>query len=127
VYGIPVDRDAEAYARYLAARAGRADLGPAIEGSIAVPRQVAELALAALERLAAGIALVRPRLASEAVTAAQALLACVEGATFTARSNLPGLSDPRAREERRGELCALAVRARELARAIRDRFGEHDR
>jgi glutamate formiminotransferase/formiminotetrahydrofolate cyclodeaminase len=116
-----VDGDAQAYASYLEARAGRGELAPAIEGSIAVPCEVAEHALAALERLADGAAAVRARLASEVLTASQALLACVEGATFTARSNLPGLDEPRLRDERRRELSALCARARELARTIQDR------
>ena len=122
-----VDRDAAAYASYLEARAGRAELAPAVAGSIAVPREMAVGALAALEELAAGIAAVRPRLASEGLTAAQALLACVEGASFTARSNLPGLADPREREARRRELLGLEERAAELVRAIKDHLERDSR
>src|SRR5262245_26793855 len=59
-----VDGDALAYNRYLEARAGRGQLDEAIEGSIAAPEEVAEHALAALERLAGTLAAVRPLLAS---------------------------------------------------------------
>jgi formiminotetrahydrofolate cyclodeaminase len=115
-----VDRDVAAYTSYLEARNGRGELQAAVEGAIAVPREVAEHALAALERLAARLADVRPHLHSEALTAAQALLACVEGATFTARSNLPGLADPSGRDERSAALAGLAARARELARQVHE-------
>ncbi len=115
-----VDRDVAAYTDYREARSGRGDLRVAVEGAIAVPREMAEHALIALERLVAHLGEVRPHLHSEALTAAQALLACVEGATFTARSNLPGLADPRARDERSAALAVLAARARELARAVHE-------
>ena len=122
-----VDRDAEAYALFLEARAGRAELARAVAGSIEVPGRMARGALAALERLSAGVAAVRPHLASEGVTAARALLACVEGATFTARSNLPNLADPAEREAWRAELEALSARAGELARSILDHLRDHAR
>lgn len=113
-----VERDAEAYAAYLEARAGRGDLAEAVERSIAVPLEIATHALAALEGLVAGFAAVRPRLHSEAVTAAHALRAAVEGATFTAGANLPGLTDARERERRGAELETLRTRAQALLGAF---------
>jgi len=107
-----VDADATAYARYLEARAGHGDLAEAVAGSIAVPREVAEQALAALERLERGLGSVRPRLRSEAFTASRALLAAVESACHTAGSNLPALDDPAERERVRTTLEALRARAR---------------
>jgi len=118
-----VDADAEAYARYLEARAGRAELEPAVEGSIAVPAEMAALALAALQRLAEGSTAVRPRLHSELVTASQALFACVEGATFTARSNLSGLAAPERCAEHEHALGELRARAAGLVRAIQEPLG----
>lgn len=115
-----VDGDAEAYGRYLEARGGKGDLAAAIERSIAVPREIAECSLAALERLEAGVASVRPRLQSEVMTAAQALRAAVEGAAFTACANLPGLADPSARARQRAQLDALCGRAGELVRALHE-------
>jgi len=119
-----VDEDARAYQGYLDARAGRGELPEALAHSIAVPRAVAEGALAGLERLNEAWAGIRPRLASEGLTAAQALLACVEGAAFTAGANLAGLDDARARAAQAGELEALRGRARELARAVSARAAE---
>ena len=119
-----VDEDARAYQGFLEARAGRGALPEALARSIAVPRTVAEDALAALERLSAGWAGIRPRLASEGLTAAQALLACVEGAAFTASANLAGLADAGARAAQAGELEALRGRARDLARAVSTRAAE---
>ncbi|HEX6882752.1 MAG TPA: cyclodeaminase/cyclohydrolase family protein [Planctomycetota bacterium] len=119
-----VDEDARAYQGFLEARAGRGALPEALARSIAVPRTVAEGALAALERLSAGWAGIRPRLASEGLTAAQALLACVEGAAFTASANLEGLADAGARAAQAGELEALRGRARDLARAVSTRAAE---
>ena len=117
-----VDLDAEAYAGFLEARAGRGELTAAIERSIAVPCEIAAEALAALEGLVAACAAVRPRLRSEAVTAAHALRAAVEGATFTAGANLPGLADARERERRGVELQALRARAEGLLVAFQDRL-----
>lgn len=117
-----VDEDARAYAGYLEARAGRGDLATAVEAAIAVPEAMAQRALGALTCLEGGAGAVRARLASEVVTATQALLAAVESATFTARSNLPGLGDTRACEARRAALEARAAHARELARTILDRL-----
>jgi formiminotetrahydrofolate cyclodeaminase len=88
-----VDEDVEAYAAFLAARAGRGALEPAVEASFAVRAALADDGLSALGELAGHAAEARPHLASEVVTAAEALLACVRGATFTARSNLRGLAD----------------------------------
>lgn len=122
-----VDRDIEAYGRYLEARAGRGALAPAVEGSIAVPVEMADRALAALQRLAQGAQGVRPRLRSEVVTASQALLACVEGATFTARSNLPGLDGADARTARSQALTVLCARADELVRVIQARVRDEPR
>jgi hypothetical protein len=56
--------------------------------------------------------------------ASSALLACVEGATFTARSNLPALEDSGEREARGRVLRALASRARELAQTVHDRVAQ---
>jgi formiminotetrahydrofolate cyclodeaminase len=117
-----VDEDSHAYAGYLEARAGRGDLAAAVEGSIAVPEAIAERALAALVCLERGFPAVRPRLHSEGVTATQALLAAAESATFTARSNLPGLGDVRAREARAAALETRVARARDLARTLLDRL-----
>lgn len=122
-----VDRDIEAYGRYLEARAGRGALAPAVEGSIAVPTEMAERALGALQRLAEGAGGVRPRLWSEVVTASQALFACVEGATFTARANLPGLEGADARAARSQALALLCARADELVRAIQARVRDEPR
>jgi len=109
-----IDEDARAYAAYLEARAGRAPLGPAVEGSIEVPLAIARGALAALEGLAAAFRGVRPRLASEVLTAAHALGASVEGAAATAQANLPGLGDEPARARHADALAALRSRARHL-------------
>ena len=117
-----VDDDTRAYGGYLEARAGRGDLAAAVEGSIAVPEAIAERALAALACLERGIPAVRSHLYSEGVTATQALLAAVESATFTARSNLPGLGDVRAREARAAALEARVAGARELARTLHARL-----
>lgn len=113
-----VDRDAEAYVGYLEARAGRGDLVHAVERSIAVPLDIAEQALAALESLLAGVGAIRPRLSSEGVTAAWALRAAVEGATSTADANLAGLLDAGVRERRRAELESLRTRAEHLLGAL---------
>lgn len=115
-----VQGDADAYGGYLAARAGGGDLALAVERSIRVPQEVATLALDGLERLLTGFATVRQRLHSEVVTGGQALLAAVEGATFTARSNLPGLADAHARERHALELERLVTRARSCARQLHD-------
>jgi formiminotetrahydrofolate cyclodeaminase len=116
-----VELDAEAYAQFRAARAGDGSLEAALERAIAVPREIAEQAVAALERLAAGKDGLRPRLYSEGFTAAAALLASVEGATFTARANLAELPDGGARQA--GELEALRARAEDLARTVRTHVG----
>jgi glutamate formiminotransferase/formiminotetrahydrofolate cyclodeaminase len=113
-----VDEDARAYTDYLAARAEGGDLAAAVERSIAVPERIAALSARALEQLAGGAAAVRTRLHSEVVTASRSLLAAVEGATFTATSNLPGLADPARAERRRAALAAVAVRARELVQDL---------
>lgn len=118
-----VDRDTEAYARYLEARAGRGALAPAVEGSIEVPFEMVEHALAALQRLADGISRVRPHLRSEVVTATQALFACVEGAASTARANLPALTEPDRRAARAQALDARRGQAAELVRAIQAQLG----
>jgi len=115
-----VQADADAYRAYLEARAGGGALEHAVERSIAVPTEIATLALGGLEGLVSGLATVRSRLHSEAVTGAQALLAAVEGATFTARSNLSGLADLGARERHAAELEGLVTRARAAARALHD-------
>jgi glutamate formiminotransferase/formiminotetrahydrofolate cyclodeaminase len=113
-----VDEDARAYSAYLAARRGGGDLGGAVERSIAVPRHIAELSARALEQLCRGSGAVRPRLHSEVVTASRSLLAAVEGATFTAASNLPGLADSARAGIERAALAALSARARELVQDL---------
>lgn len=116
-----VDEDARAYAGYLEARAGHGDLPRAVEASIAVPEAVADQAVAALVCLERGVSSVRARLHSECLTATHALLAAVESATFTARSNLPGLGEAE-RETRLVTLEARCARGRELARLILERI-----
>jgi hypothetical protein len=72
----------------------------------------------ALEQLCRGSGAVRPRLHSEVVTASRSLLAAVEGATFTAASNLPGLADSARAGIERAALAALSARARELVQDL---------
>jgi len=112
-----VDEDARAYSAYRAACAGEGELAPALAASIDVPRAVVAAALEGLRLLRAGVAGVRPRLRSEAYGASRALLTTVEGASFTARANLPGLADgaERARHERE-----LAEQVAEAARLAQD-------
>jgi formiminotetrahydrofolate cyclodeaminase len=111
---LDVQRDAEAYRAFLAARASRREVAEALDRSIAAPRAVAVRALAALEILVEAWDDLRPGLASEGLTAAQALLASVEGAAFTAGVNLTGLEDPSARAAGARELAQLRARARAL-------------
>lgn len=113
-----VERDARAYSGYLEARAGRGELATAVAASIAVPREIADHALAALEHLVAGFESVRTRLHSEGVTASHTLRAAIEGAVFTARSNLPGLADPTERERLAAEFETLVSRARLLVHRL---------
>jgi len=113
-----VDEDARAYAAYRAARAGRGELAPALQASIDVPRAVVTRALEALELLRAGVEGIRPRLRSEAWSASRALLASLEGASFTARSNLPGLPDAAERARHEQELADQVARATRLAQDL---------
>jgi len=115
-----VEADGRAYQDFLAARAGRGDLARARQLSIDVPRRIAEASLAALACLERGVRGVKPPLHSETLTSSQALLAAVEGASFTALANLPALPASGARDPEREELEALRARARELACALRD-------
>ena len=113
-----VDEDARAYSAYRAARAGEGDLSAALRASIDVPRAVVTLALEALELLRAGVGEVRPRLRSEAWSATWALLASLEGASFTARSNLPGLEAAAERVRHERELAEQLTRGSGLAREL---------
>jgi len=114
-----VDADAAAYQAFVAARRAGAAPAALLERSIAVPREIAELSLAALEQLTLGFPAVRMALHSECVTAAQALLAAIEGATFTADTNLSELESARERAERSFQHAGLRERARALAREQR--------
>jgi formiminotetrahydrofolate cyclodeaminase len=119
-----IDRDAAAYRSFLSARRGKGNVAEAAELSIRVPREVAELALDALEHLAAGLPRVRRQLSSECVTAGEALFAAVEGAVFTAGSNLETLADARRRAEHGAALATLRRRAHELHRTLRERLAD---
>lgn len=113
-----VDEDARAYAAYRAACAGSGELATALQASIDVPRAVVTLALEALGLLCAGVSGIRPRLRSEAFSASRALLASLEGASFTARSNLPGLSDAAERARHERELASQLAEAARLAQDL---------
>lgn len=115
---VAVDEDARAYSAYRAALAGEGELAQALKASIDVPRAIVTDALEALELLRAGVAGIRPRLRSEAWSASRALLASLEGASFTARANLPGLADAAERARHERELAAQLARAGALAQDL---------
>jgi glutamate formiminotransferase/formiminotetrahydrofolate cyclodeaminase len=114
-----VDRDAEAYEAFIAARRARRPVEDVLEGAIRVPAEIAELSLSALERLASSVHGIRPALSCECWTAALALGAAVEGAARTARANLPQDAEGRRVEE----LEARCDRARELLADVRRALG----
>jgi formiminotetrahydrofolate cyclodeaminase len=103
-----VEADARAYGAFRAAQTRGADLAPARRESIEVPAGIAAASLAALEHLHQGVGGIRPSLQAETLTATRALLAAIEGASFTALANHP---DP----ETRSGLAALRERGRALA------------
>jgi len=116
-----VDQDAEAYEAFRAAPAASPVREQALQRSIAVPAEIAQLSLEALRALAEGASGVRPALASECQMAAGALLAAVEGAAATAAANLPGLGDSAAAADHGFRLGAIRRRARELSEGVRRR------
>lgn len=105
---LAVEADARAYGDFRATQASGGDLAAARRASIEVPSGIARASLAALETLRQSVHGVKPALRAETLTAAHALLAAVEGASFTALANAPA-------PETRAELETLCARARTSA------------
>lgn len=106
-----VEADARAYGAFRAAQAAGGDLAAARRASIEVPAGIAAASLAALELLHGGARGIKASLSAEAATATRALLAAIEGASFTALANQPA-------PETRRELATLRERAHRLAREL---------
>ena len=127
-----VDRDAEAYNAFLAARAmdkgsdaarakRRAALESAARTTIEVPFEILEAALAGLRLAAVGAPHQHPNLLCETATGAQALFASVESCARIVRENLPIAaveSGPFAEQHGRA-LRALVVEAAKLLEEVR--------
>jgi len=124
-----VSKDAESYARVIAAERLPTDsnaeklkrqmaLEQATRAALAVPTRVAECAVAVLELLDELSEIGEPRAISDLAVGGQMGLASVRAAAYVAMANLAGISDDEFVEERRRQLDELVARAEEIVNGM---------